>query len=149
MFLTLIPSETVWGRKASCLRWEGDSCYRSMCWSVLMGSVRQERGVERVWWVVHSGRGTEHKGGDPTRDGGCLPSHPSHLPSPPGSAISCRTRPSRGLRFTTCVKGAIYPLSLPHRLLFRCNKIMALRLLLSTINIGNFYHEQFLLTADL
>ena len=75
-------------------------------------------------------------------------SHPPCL-SPPGSVISCRTHPSRGLRFSTCPKGAIYPLSLPHRLLFRCNKIMALRLLLSTINIGNLYDEQFLLTAKL
>lgn len=69
--------------------------------------------------------------------------------SPPDSAISCRTRPSWGLRFSTCPKGAIYPLSLPHGLLFRCNKTVALRLLWSTISIGNFYDEQFLLTADL
>ena len=26
-----------------------------------------------MWWVVRSGRGTEHRGADPARDGGCLP----------------------------------------------------------------------------
>lgn len=54
-----------------------------------------------------------------------------------------------GASGSPCPKAAIYPLSLPHRLLFRCNKIMALRLLLSTINIGNLYDEQFLLIAKL
>ena len=145
MFLTLVPGETLWGRKGSCLRWEGGSCYRSMRWSVLMGSVRREELRECGGWCAQGGvQNTEMQTQQEMGDA----SHPPCL-SPPGSVISCRTHPSQGLRFSTCPKGVIYPLSLPHRLLLRCNKIIALRLLLSTINIGNFYEEQFLLTAKL
>lgn len=41
---------------------------------VCIDGLSQKRGAERVWWVVRSGRSTEHRDADPTRDGGCLPS---------------------------------------------------------------------------